>query len=180
MTRRTIDELGISMEMPEELELLSEEFKNKIYIRTPRPDYVYASKDIPYQFAFRMTTHKVPDSGMKSFIKINAALLNKIGPKLKIMGENLYEIKEENIKKTQDENDSEKKKQESIFHIGTVEFVSSAIDTKVYNIQIYISIEGQVLMGSATIPMKEAKKSVCEIRDLIQSIRIEKKQAENS
>ena len=113
--------------------------------------------------ALSQTVHKVPDSGMKEFVDTSAQILQAIGPKVTIV----EKIVEE---KVDDNGDS--------FHIGMLAFVSKAVDMMVYNIQYFVSIDGQLLLGTINFPSKFKKRMIPMAKEIIRSIEIIKTEEE--
>lgn len=142
--------------MPETFFKLNDELKKFIYPAGNTPQFVFASEDIHFHFSIRQTSHKVPDSGMKEFVKVSADLLNAIGPKVTIVEKNVVE-----------KND---------FHIGILDFVSRTVDMMVYNMQFYISVDGQLLLGNVNFPSKFKKRMIPIAQEMIHSIEMGEKE----
>ena len=161
--RRQIPELKVSIYMPENFFQLADDIKKLIYPAGNAPSHVFAGEDINFQMALSQTVHKVPDSGMKEFVDTSAQILQAIGPKVTIV----EKIVEEKI---DDNGDS--------FHIGMLAFVSKAVDMMVYNIQYFVSINGQLLLGTINFPSKFKKRMIPMAKEIIRSIEIIKTEEE--
>ena len=161
--RRQIPELKVSIYMPENFFQLADDIKKLIYPAGNAPSHVFAGEDINFQMALSQTVHKVPDSGMKEFVDTSAQILQAIGPKVTIV----EKIVEE---KVDDNGDS--------FHIGMLAFVSKALDMMVYNIQYFVSIDGQLLLGTINFPSKFKKRMIPMAKEIIRSIEIIKTEEE--
>ncbi len=161
--RRQIPELKVSIYMPENFFQLADDIKTLIYPAGNAPSHVFAGEDINFQMALSQTVHKVPDSGMKEFVDTSAQILQAIGPKVTIV-EKIIEEKED------DNGDS--------FHIGMIAFVSRAVDMMVYNIQYFVSIDGQLLLGTINFPSKFKKRMIPMAKEIIRSIEIIKTEEE--
>lgn len=161
--RRQIPELKVSIYMPENFFQLADDIKKLIYPAGNAPSHVFAGEDINFQMALSQTVHKVPDSGMKEFVDTSAQILQAIGPKVTIV----EKIVEE---KVDDSGDS--------FHIGMLAFVSKAVDMMVYNIQYFVSIDGQLLLGTINFPSKFKKRMIPMAKEIIRSIEIIKTEEE--
>ncbi len=161
--RRQIPELKVSIYMPENFFQLADDIKKLIYPAGNAPSHVFAGEDINFQMALSQTVHKVPDSGMKEFVDTSAQILQAIGPKVTIV----EKIVEE---KVDDNGDS--------FHIGMLAFVSKAVDMMVYNIQYFVSIDGQLLLGTINFPSKFKKRMIPMAKEIIRSIEIIKTEEE--
>lgn len=158
--RRQIPELGVSIYMPETFFLFADDIKKLIYPAGNAPSHLFGGEDINFQLALGQTVHKVPDEGMKEFVKISAQMLEAMGPKVTI------------IEKKVEEKDD--------FHIGMLSFVSKAVDMAVYNIQFYISLQGQLLLGTINFPSKYKKRMIPLAKEIIQSIEIEKEEKDGT
>ena len=161
--RRQIPELKVSIYMPENFFQLADDIKKLIYPAGNAPSHVFAGEDINFQMALSQTVHKVPDSGMKEFVDTSAQILQAIGPKVTIV----EKIVEE---KVDDNGDS--------FHIGMLAFVSKAVEMMVYNIQYFVSIDGQLLLGTINFPSKFKKRMIPMAKEIIRSIEIIKTEEE--
>ena len=149
--------LKVSIYMPENFFQLADDIKKMIYPAGNAPSHVFAGEDINFQMALSQTVHKVPDSGMKEFVDTSAQILQAIGPKVTIV----EKIVEEKI----DDNGES-------FHIGMIAFVSRAVDMMVYNIQYFVSIDGQLLLGTINFPSKFKKRMIPIAKEMIRSIEI--------
>ncbi|MBD5465866.1 MAG: hypothetical protein HDR22_08630 [Lachnospiraceae bacterium] len=154
--RVEIPELKISVLMPSDFFLVSDEVKQYIYPAGNRPSHVYGGENIFYQLSFSLTAHQVPDEGMVKFVPMAKKLMEAMGPKTKVMNSNVIEHMVE-----------EKK-----YHIGIVEFISTAIDMSIYNVMFYVSIDNQLLMGNLTFPLKYKNSYVKIAKETIDSLMI--------
>ncbi len=152
--RREIQELCISIYMPESFFLLTGDIAKLIYPGGNSPSHVFGGKDINFHMTFNQTEHMVPNDRMKDFVKISAQMLEAMGPKVTII-EKKVEVRED-------------------INIGILEFVSKAVDMMVYNIQFYVSIEGKLLMGCLNFPSKYKKRMIPLAKEVISSFEIMK------
>ena len=149
--------------MPENFFRLADDIKTLIYPAVNAPSHVFAGEDINFQMALSQTVHKVPDSDMKQFVDTSAQILQAVGPKVTIV----EKIVEE---KVDDNGDS--------IHIGMLAFVSRAVDMMVYNIQYFVSIDGQLLLGTINFPSKFKKRMIPMAKEIIRSIEVIKTEEE--
>ena len=84
-------------------------------------------------------------------------MMQAIGPKITIIEKKVEEIQKENREP---------------YHIGTLSFVSRAVDMMVFNVQFYISINGQLLLGTIVFPSKHKKRMIKVAYEMIESIEI--------
>ncbi len=161
--RREFPELGVSIYMPDCFFRFSDDVAKQLYPLGSTPSHIFGGQNINFQMLLTQTTHQVPDEGMKTFVEMAAKLLDAMGPKTTII-----EKRTEEKTTSSDEN----------FHIGTLSFVSKAVDTTVYNEQFYISIEGRLLMGSVTFPSKYKKRMIPLAKEIIGSVELIERQGE--
>ena len=152
--RRMMPELQVSIYMPETFFLFADDLKRMVYPAGNAPSHVFGGEDIHFQMSLSQTVHAVPDSGMKEFVKMAVKMLEAVGPKVTIV--------EKKVKEKQD------------YHIGTLAFVSRAVDMMVYNTQFYVSIDGKLLMGNINFPSKYKKRLIPMTKEIIDSLEIHK------
>ncbi len=167
--RRVLPELKISIYMPESFFRFSDDVAKLLYPMGNTPSHIFGADNINFQMLFSQTAHSVPNEGMKSFVDMAAKLLEAMGPKTTI------------IEKTIEEKTLEEKtlEEEEVISIGILSFVSKAIETTVYNVQFYISIEGKLLMGGITFPSKYKKRLIPLAKEVINSIELWKEESED-
>lgn len=155
--RRVIPELMVSIYMPESFFRFTDDMAKMLYPMGNTPSHIFGGVNINFQMLLSQTTHQVLDNGMKSFVDMAAKLMDAMGPKVTIVEKKIEEKKMEN---------------DEIFHIGTLSFVSRAIDTNVYNMQFYVSIDGKLLMGSVAFPSRYKKRLIPLAKEVISSIEL--------
>lgn len=151
-SRRVIEELGLSLFMPDEFELLDEEIKKLVFPLSHPPKYVFASGDTQFQITLNPTENIVPEDGLPRFMEISKALLEKMGPHARILATATVKIKEKKI--------------------GIMEMVTQAVDMNVYNVMFYVSINKKLLIGSIVCPAKLHERMVPITKEILDSIEV--------
>lgn len=151
-SRRVMEDLGISIFMPDEFEVMDEELKKLIFPLSQPPKYVYASGDTQFQMTFNPTEQMVPDDGIPRFLEISKALLEKMGPHSRILATATVKNKTKNV--------------------GVMELVTQAVDMNVYNVMFYLSIQQKVLIGSFICPAKFHERMVPIAKQILDSVEI--------
>lgn len=154
--RRTLEEYRVSILMPVTSYELDEELKKAIYPMDTRPKYVFGNMSVNITVSFQHTVHKILKEHLEDFMAYSKKLLLSVGPKVMFLQTNMLEK----------ENDK----------IGVMEFVSSAMDTNVYNIQFYIPVDDGLLVGAINFPVKYKDRQMKIAHEMLQSIEIERKE----
>lgn len=154
--RRRIEELGISIMMPTDFFLFTEDIAKLVYPAGNTPSHVFGGEDIPFQMSMSLTTHNIPNEKIKDFIKLSEQMLKSVGPKVTIV-DKVLEEKED-------------------YSIGILSFVSRAIDMMVYNNQFFLTVEDKLLLGNVNFPSKYKKRFINMAKEIILSI---EKETEN-
>jgi hypothetical protein len=149
---REIEELGISIWMPEQFYLFDEELRKLMYPMGNAPTHVYGAQDLPFNVAFNHTSNRIPNEGMREFLKIAVKTMENLGPKTRI-------IKAEVISKED-------------INMGNIEFISNAIDMSVYNVMFYISLQGRLLIATINFPNKDRKRLMPIAKEIVESFTI--------
>ena len=159
ISRRIIEDLGISLFMPDEFELMDEEIKKLVFPLSHPPKYVFASGDTQFQITLNPTENVVPNDGIPKFVEISKALMEKMGPHARILATATIKKASKNI--------------------GIMEMVTQAVDMNVYNVMFYISINQKVLIGSIVCPAKLHERMVPIAKEILDSIEVFGEDEEN-
>lgn len=152
--RRTLEEYGVSIIMPVTSYDLDKELKKAIYPMDTRPKYVFGNKSVDITVSFQHTVHKISKEQLEEFLAYSEKLLLSVGPKVMFLQKHTLEKEEDKI--------------------GVMEFVSSAMDTNVYNIQFYIPVEDGLLIGAINFPVKYKDRQMKIAQEMLQSVEIER------
>lgn len=154
--RRHHEEYGVSMFMPTESFELDELMKKALYPMESRPKYVYGHKSVNITTSLNLTEHKIPTEQIEAFMDYAEKLLRVSGPKV-------THLKKRMIKK-------------ETYKIGVIEFVSSAIDTKVYNTTFYVVVGENLLIGTIYFPLQYKDRQMKIVKEMVESFEIDKKE----
>lgn len=113
--------------MPEDFEELTPEEVAVSYPLGNKPDKVYSNSYLDLAAGYNYTQHEVPEEYMGDFLKIARLALERTGPKVRILTEN--------VKKTEGHT------------ISSIEMISHTITESIYNLMYFTSLEGRVLLG---------------------------------
>lgn len=156
--RVDIPELQISVLMPEKFFQLSEEVKQFIYPAGNRPSHVYSGENIFYQLSFTKTVNQVPNEGIPKFLPMARKLMEKMGPKTKMI--NADTIKHSFVLG----------EEEKTYNIGIIEFLSAAVDMNIYNVMFFFSINNRLMIGNVVTPNKYRKRIAKIAKETIDSL----------
>lgn len=156
--RKMIDDVPVSIYMPEEYFRFPQELVELIYPGPNAPAYVYGGTDISMQYTFELLDVKIKEEEMKDFVKFTSKGLAAVGPGVSVAEKTV----ESQMLTDQDE-----------YQVGRISFVSKALDVNVYNVQFYISYKGKLLFGALTFPGKHKKRMLPLAMEVIKSLRIE-------
>lgn len=149
-SRRVIEEMGISIYMPESFEQMDDEMKAAVYPFGNPPQKVYADLGIPFQITLKNTGSAVPDEGIPKFMQISAKVLENFGPKSKILANGVIRHHDHNI--------------------GIMEAGTRAMDCNVHNVMFDISIHDQIVMGNIHFAIRYSKRMIPIAKQMIDSI----------
>lgn len=148
---RKLIEDKISIWMPEDFEALSQETIDAIYLLGNKPDMVFGNSYLTFSVGFHYTEHKVPNEYMGDFLKVTKLILEKSGPKVKIM--------------------AEKVRQTGRHTVSCIELISHSITDTVYNYMFFSSLEDRVLIGFINFNIKYQERYRPIAEEMIQSFR---------
>lgn len=149
----------IGIWMPDDFVALTEEEIAEIYLLGNKPELVFANSYLPISVGFHYTEHKVPNEYMGDFSKIVKIVLEKTGPKVRIL--------------------SEKNKKIGNHMMSSLELISHSITETVYNLMFFSTMEEKVLMGFINFNYKYKERYKCIAQEILDSFRfIEEKESE--
>lgn len=128
----------ITLRLPEDFELVSEEAIAQVYFLGNKPQYVLANDYLYFNVGFNRTEHPVPNSAIGDFSKVAKTMLERVGPKVKILDSSLF--------------------QSNDYNVATIEFISRAVDQTIYNQMFYVSLDNKLLIGFINFPSKYSKR----------------------
>lgn len=160
-SRRSIEDVGISLYMPDAFEALDDETKATLYPLGNAPQYAFAKVGIPFQMTLTKTSHVVPDDGIPKLMQMTAKIMEYYGPKSKVLANGVIRLCDHNI--------------------GIMESVTKALDCNVHNVMFYISIHNEVRMGNIHFATKYSDRMIPIAKQMIDSMEFleEKKDGDN-
>lgn len=126
-TERTFLEDKVAIWMPEDFTELSPREIAMSYPLGNKPDKVYADSCLDLATGYTYTQHEVPEEYIGDFPKVVRIALERMGPKVRILSEDMRRTERHTI--------------------SSIEMISHTITEAVYNLMYFASLEGRVLMG---------------------------------
>lgn len=156
--RREICEFGISILMPQVFGMLDEDMRKMVYPSSNGPQHVFTSEDEYMNISFKQNNNIIKKEQLKEFVNLSKRLMEISGPKVKIVKTGEIE---------QDE-----------MLIGTMEFISNAIDGVAYTYMGFLPLETGVLLICVVFKNNQ-KKRLCPVaKEILQSIQLLEQEAE--
>lgn len=138
--------------MPEDFEELTPEEVAVSYPLGNKPDKVYSNSYLDLSTGYNYTQHEVPEEYMGDFLKIARLALERTGPKVRILTEN--------VKKTGGHT------------ISSMEMISHTITESIYNLMYFTSLEGRVLLGFINFNCKNRGRYKSIAQEMLSSFRL--------
>lgn len=148
------------MRMPEDFTPRTQEEIASVYFLGSRPEYVFSNGYLNFMAAFNWTHNVMPDSSIFDFTKFAKQAIDRIGPKAHFM--------------------NEEKLSQAGGSLSILQFVAQTIDSVNYNVMFFASLEGRLLIGSATFDQKYAKRLLPLVLEMVKSFRIRQEKEEES
>lgn len=136
--------------MPKTFSSRSEQEIKEVYFLGQQPQMVFSDGILPFMIAFNHTQNKIENHQIESFSKIAKDIINRIGPKSKIMGEQFFKRDEGNI--------------------CTLEALMQTLDGIIYNVMFFFSVDGNLCMGSVVFDTKYSKRLTAISKEIVQSL----------
>ena len=137
--------------MPQDFEEMTAEEIAVSYPLGNKPDKVYSNSYLDLAAGYNYTQHEVPDEYMGDFLKIAKLALERMGPKVRILSEN--------VKKTEKHT------------ISSMEMISHTLTESIYNLMYFTSLDGRVLLGFINFNCKNRKRYQTIAQEMITSFR---------
>jgi len=152
-SRRKNEEYGVSIMMPTTSFDLDEQLKMEIYPSGNRPKYVYGNATVNLVISLNLTNNRIPVDKLEPFLDYGEKLLKVTMPKVTNIERKMIDKED--------------------YQIGVMEFISTAIDTEVYNTTFYVIVKGQILMGNINFPLKYKERQLTIAKEMLESFEIE-------
>ncbi len=156
---RQIGNLPCYMYMPKSFKELTEEEKKKAFARTTPPPYAYSSDDLLFYVSVGFTGKALANEQIREFIGAIKGPLTAMIPQCEIF--KTYVLEKGDAR------------------LGCVECISGGIPMPLYNLMVYMSVEGKlVILNVYTV--NDLKKSVFPyMEQMVKSIRFEEERKED-
>ena len=138
--------------MPEDFEELTPEEVAVSYPLGNKPDKVYSNSYLDLAAGYNYTQHEVPEEYMGDFLKIARLSLERTGPKVRILTEN--------VRKTGGHT------------ISSMEMISHTVTESIYNLMYFTSLEGRVLLGFINFNCKNRGRYKPIAQEMLSSFRL--------
>jgi len=117
-----------SMILPEMFSVMSHEMAQIKYPSQSRPDFILTNPETTINLTFFHKDDEVTNADIEEVKNAIQEIMMRLHPTSKVIDSTVIEVQERNI--------------------AYFDFVSSAIDTNVYNLMFFFSLSGTLLMGS--------------------------------
>ncbi|MDE5823600.1 MAG: hypothetical protein K2H91_02800 [Lachnospiraceae bacterium] len=149
---RTFLDGRASIWMPEDFTELSPREIAMSYPLGNKPDKVYSNSCLDLATGYMYTQHEVPDEYMGDFPKVVKIALERMGPKVRILSEDMRRTQKHTI--------------------SSIEMISHTITEAVYNVMYFASLDGRVLMGFINFNYENVERYRSIAQEMLASFRI--------
>lgn len=125
----------IQMFMPVAFEEMESELMNIKYPSSRRPDYIYTSDSTSINVTMKLMEQQLKEEELEDFTEAMMNIVQKFQP-----GAEMFDIGMKEVNGLQ---------------IGYFDFISKALDNKIYNLMFLFIVDGHVAMGSVNCLKKE-------------------------
>lgn len=151
--RRMIGELPCSMYLPVKFRLLTEEEKEIIYPRAKPPMYAYAADDLVFSMAINMTDNPLKPGEVRKFLNISDRIIETLIAKSRV------------VKKYMTGTDE--------LPVGNVEFTSGGFDGLIYNLMLFVSVDGKLMTINISTNNEFRKQVLPFLTQMAETFRLE-------
>lgn len=156
--RREISEFGISILIPEDFAEMEENMCKLMYPNENGPKHVFTNEEGYMNVSFKQSTSIIKQEQLKDFVQFSKKIMEAAGMKVKVV-------------KTGELGTEENR-------IGTMEYISDAIDGVAYTYMGFVTLEKGVLMVCVVYKNSKKKRLNPVAREILESILIiEEKEA---
>lgn len=152
-SRQRIANLPCSMYMPEQFEVLSEEDKEILFVRTKSPQCAYASDELPFSMAVNVAESPLKDEDIRKFLNVSGKLIEAMVPKANIVRTYMTGTEK--------------------FHVGNVEFLSMGLDGMIYNLMLFVSVNEKLTVINMSTNNDVKKYTLPIMKEMAESIQLE-------
>ena len=144
------------MRLPEDFSPRSAEEIARVYFFGNKPQYVYTNQYLDFALALNWTTHEVSDAGIFEFSKYIKYMIDRVGPKSKIMSEEQVKSAEGNM--------------------VILRLLSNALDGVNHTTIFFASVEKRLLLGSIAFDQKLSKRLIPLTDEIVKSFRVKREE----
>lgn len=125
----------IRMCMPAAFDVMEPELMDIKYPSSRRPDYIYTSESTSINVTLKIMEQQVKEEELEDFTEAMRNILQKTQPTTKMLDTGMNEV--------------------NGLQIGYFDFISPALDNKIYNLMFLFIVDENVTMGSVNCLKKE-------------------------
>lgn len=125
----------IQMFMPVAFEEMESELMNIKYPSSRRPDYIYTSDSTSINVTMKLMEQQLKEEELEDFTEAMMNIVQKFQPGAEMLDIGMKEV--------------------NGLQIGYFDFISRALDNKIYNLMFLFIVDGHVAMGSVNCLKKE-------------------------
>lgn len=158
-SERTFLDDKVAIWMPEDFTELSPQEIAMSYPLGNKPDKVYMNSYLDLATGYTYTQHEVPEEYMGDFPKVVRIALERMGPKVRILSEDMRST-EKHI-------------------ISSIEMISHTITEAIYNLMYFASVDGRVLMGFINFNYQNMERYQSIAQEMLASFRFTDEKEQN-
>lgn len=157
---RTFLDGKVSIWMPVDFEELSSEEIAALYPLGNKPNKVYADSYLDLSTGYNYTQHEVPEDYMGDFLKVVKLAMERMGPKVRILSEDVRRT-DKHI-------------------ISSLEMISHTITESIYNFMYFAALDGRVLLGFINFNYKNRERYRPIAKEMLSSFRFTDEEASDT
>lgn len=142
----------VAMRIPEDFVCLEEDVIHTLYPLGNRPQVVMGNEPFYFMLGFNYTQHHVPEEQIKEFPLLAKAMLERGGPKTKVLSSEAVLCGGRSV--------------------AVMELVNEALEGAMYNVMFYSNAAGRLLIGFINFRYQDRKRLQPLAREMIGSYRI--------
>ena len=156
-SKKVIEDTNICVILPKILKRLDDETRRMMFPLENAPEVVLSSDRDLFNVACKKTSHIVPQEHIMEFTNLSCQLLERMGPQGRIVKKYTYQLQ--------------------AFEIGIMEFLTMAMDGRVYNVNCLLPFDEGVTIVSFTFLSKVKQRIYPIVNEIIQNMEILDKEA---
>ncbi len=140
----------ILIQMPDGFDIMSEEMLAAKYPANQRPTLVYTNKDGSINFAFNHTANQITEDKLPEVLPVFVQQFNSIYPQIQWFKKDIEKINGKSF--------------------IIMEFITPAVDTRIYNLMYITELEGKMLMCSFNCMESQKKEWEAVAKESLNSV----------